>query len=183
MPSFQYDSIAFGPVTDCDGVLFHYIASAQGLTLCDTLIGMDTAIVVVYPDFTANIEQICDTLNPDSVYLNVQLAGHGAQCDYRFNWSNGDTARQIQVLLTAGTTYCVTVSRTGLSTACVRSDCYTLQAATSLDCSALRDTLLSCSDLIPAADTSLVIVNGCGGESYCINVEETDNDDDPEYFK
>ncbi|MDQ3142113.1 MAG: hypothetical protein M3Q56_07690, partial [Bacteroidota bacterium] len=44
-----------------------------------------------------------------------------------------------------------------------------------IDCSNIRDTFLTCEDLIPAADTSLAQVINCIDSTYCVNILETNN--------
>ena len=164
---FLYNDMVFGDVTACEGDTFMYVVAAQAtenVCLTDTVI-MDTSRVIVYPTYDVEIDSACTASTTDSLDLTAVITSPAAGCSYAIAWSTGETTGTITVLAD-GSQYSVTVTRADLDTAlqgCVlAADTIVANSALSVDCSQLSDDSFQCPADVPPADTTLVVVTGCG---------------------
>jgi hypothetical protein len=178
--SFFYNSAVFGDVTACAGDTFTYIIGGSpddNQCLAFDTILYDTTYVVVYPVFTVQIDSMCNG-SADSLILNAVVTSPAIGCQYKYNWSNGDSTSTITVPFSS-TEYYVTVTRSDLpinTQSCVMAiDSVSAQGSFEVICDNITNQFFACIGSIPPPDTSLVDFTGCGNLTPLVFVVDVPN--------
>jgi hypothetical protein len=166
MCTFSYNIAHFGPITTCSDTFTYIVGGHPAATSClpaDTIL-YDTTTVIIFPQFSVNMDQVCDN-DADSVILNANFSVNGSGCTYNLVWSTGDTTSSITVPI-SNTEYFVSVTRVGVSEgalACaIAVDSIVALGDVDLDCNLISNQTSSCYvPPLPTVDLNLLQVSGC----------------------